>query len=121
MKRVSGRLWVVGTLLVAITLTLLVAWAGPAAAGDVEGGQAIFKKNCAMCHGPNGAGDGPMGKMLNPHPPSFTDADRMATRTDEDLVTRIKEGKSPMPSYGSRLNDNQIQDVLAYIRSLSGK
>lgn len=121
MERVSRRLWVVGSLSVALSLALVVALAGQASAGDVEGGKTIYKKNCAMCHGPEGGGDGAMGKMLKPPPPSFSDAARMATRTDEDLTARIKEGKSPMPSYSSRLNDNQIQDVLAYIRSLSGK
>lgn len=121
MKRVSRRLWVISSLLVALALALMMAWAGPASAGDVDGGKAIYKKNCAMCHGPEGAGDGAMGKMLKPPPPSFADAERMASRADEELITRIKEGKSPMPAYGSRLNDDQIQDVLAYIRSLSEK
>lgn len=103
------------------TLGLLLSSASPASAADSDAGQKIFKKNCAMCHGAEGAGDGPMGKMLKPPPPSFTDAERMAQRPDEELITRIKEGKKPMPSYDGRLSDSQIQDILAFIRSLSAK
>lgn len=102
-----------------VTLGLLFASAGPVSAADTDTGQKIYKKNCAMCHGADGAGDGPMGKMLKPQPPSFADAERMAERPDEALVTRIKEGKKPMPSYEGRLSEDQIQDILAFIRSLS--
>lgn len=31
-------------------------------------GKKVFSANCAMCHGPGGAGDGPAGQGLNPKP-----------------------------------------------------
>ncbi len=31
-------------------------------------GQKLFQTNCAMCHGPEGKGDGPAGAGLNPKP-----------------------------------------------------
>lgn len=121
MKRYRRNGRVVIGVFALLAVVLLVAWAVPASAADAEAGQKIYKQKCQMCHGTSGGGDGSMGKMLKPPPPSFTDADRMVKQKDEDLITRIKEGKSPMPSYGSRLSDSQIQDVLAYIRTLATK
>lgn len=121
MKRYRRNGRVVIGVLALLAVVLLVAWAGPASAADAESGQKIYKQKCLMCHGASGAGDGSMGKMLKPPPPSFADADRMVKHSDEELITKIKEGKSPMPSYGSRLSDSQIQDVLAYIRTLATK
>jgi high-affinity iron transporter len=121
MKRYRWNRRVVIGALAVLSVALLVAWAVPASATDAEAGQKIYGQKCLMCHGSGGAGDGSMGKMLKPPPPSFADADRMADRSDEELITMIKEGKSPMPSYGSRLSDSQIQDVLAYIRTLATK
>ncbi len=121
MKRYRRNGRVVIGIFALLAVVLLVVWAVPASAADAESGQKIYKQKCLMCHGANGAGDGSMGKMLKPPPPSFADANRMAERKDDDLITRIKEGKSPMPSYGSRLSDTQIQDVLAYIRTLADK
>lgn len=121
MKSCRKNVGLVWLSIAVLALGLLLTSASPASAADAGAGQKIFKKNCAMCHGATGAGDGPMGKMLKPPPPNFTDADRMAQRPDEELITRIKEGKKPMPSYDGRLSDGQIQDILAFIRSLSAK
>jgi mono/diheme cytochrome c family protein len=34
----------------------------------VKHGKKLFAQNCAMCHGPEGHGDGPAGQALNPKP-----------------------------------------------------
>ncbi len=34
----------------------------------VKHGAKVFAENCAMCHGPEGKGDGPAGMALNPRP-----------------------------------------------------
>jgi mono/diheme cytochrome c family protein len=34
----------------------------------VKHGKKLFAANCAMCHGPEGHGDGPAGQALNPRP-----------------------------------------------------
>ncbi len=121
MEKCWWKRWVLVLVVAVLTAGLTVGWTSLASAADSEEGQTIYKKRCAMCHGATGAGDGPMGKMLKPPPASFTDAARMGDQTDEALEKRIKEGKSPMPSYGNRLSDSQIKNVLAYIRTLAGK
>ena len=76
------------------------------------------------CHGANGKGDGPAAAGLNPKPKDFTDCNAMAKNSDETLFKAIKEGGqsvgiSPMmPSWGAALKDQQVKDLVTYIRSL---
>jgi mono/diheme cytochrome c family protein len=43
-----------------------------ARSADAKRGAAIYAKNCASCHGPNGAGDGPSANALLPKPNDLT-------------------------------------------------
>jgi len=112
------------------TAAVALAWTGTAAAADAEAGKAIFVQNCASCHGETGKGDGPVGQALNPKPRDLskgnfkfdTDGDGEAG-TDTDITNVIKNGAA---AYGGSalmapwptLDDEQIQDVIAYIRTL---
>lgn len=60
-----------------------------------------------------------MGKMLKPPPPDLSDADRMAERSDEELVEVITEGTGSMPAYDGRLSEGEIENVVAFIRTLA--
>ena len=95
------------------------------AGGDAEKGKAIYVKYCASCHGTTGKGDGPAGKALNPKPPrDLTEKAYMQTRTEEDLVGIVRKGgaamgKSPMmPPWSPTLKDGDIEDVVAFVRTL---
>jgi mono/diheme cytochrome c family protein len=104
---------------VVLSALALVVWTSPLSAADADAGGAIFKKRCVVCHGATGAGEGPMGKMLRPPPPDLSDANRMSHESDEHLTKIITEGKNKMPAYGDKLSASEIQDVLAYIRTLA--
>jgi mono/diheme cytochrome c family protein len=112
------RVWLVLPLLILIACS-------KAPSGDVAAGKAKFDQNCALCHGPEGKGDGPGSKGLNPQPRNFHDAAYMSGRTDEQLHKVIKEGGaangfSPvMPPWGGTLSDQDINNVIAYIRTFS--
>jgi len=41
-----------------------IALAGPGNAQKVDFGAAAFMENCAVCHGPMGAGDGPVAELF---------------------------------------------------------
>lgn len=92
--------------------------------GEAVKGEATFKANCASCHGDKGAGDGVAAAALNPKPAAFTDPERMKSVTDESLYKVISEGgasigKSPlMVAWKPMLNDQQIRDVAAYVKTL---
>ena len=99
--------------------------AAAARAADPARGEATYLKLCASCHGPHGAGDGPAGQALNPKPAHHNDGNLMNPLTNEFLARVIKEGgaavgKSPaMAPWGGVLSDDDIRDVIAYIRTLA--
>jgi mono/diheme cytochrome c family protein len=99
--------------------TALVAYAA-----DAEQGKKLYGQFCASCHGQSGKGDGPAAAALNPKPRDHTDKEYMSKMSDEEMLKVIKNGgasvgKSPlMPPWGASLKDDQIQDIMAYIRSL---
>jgi mono/diheme cytochrome c family protein len=112
----------------------LVAWLLPAAAlaGDAEKGKALFQGmgTCWTCHGKEGKGDGPASAPLDPKPRDLTKGDFKFDANgdgtpgeDEDLMLVIKNGPSAyggsnaMP-YFKHLSDEQIGDLVAYIRTL---
>jgi mono/diheme cytochrome c family protein len=111
------------SLVVVLTVTLLPCFA--LAEGSVDKGKALFVQQCASCHGAGGKGDAPAAAALNPKPRNLTDKAYMATLNDQHLVDVIKKGgpavgKSPlMPAMGAALKDGDIQDVIAFIRSLT--
>jgi mono/diheme cytochrome c family protein len=80
---------------------------------------------CSSCHGDKGRGDGAAGKALPVKPADHTDGKLMNSLSDEFLMTIIAKGgaavdkSSFMPAWGGVLKDNQLQDLLAYIRSIA--
>ena len=93
--------------------------------GDVAAGKAKYAQLCAACHGATGKGDGPAAAALNPKPRDHTDAKYMKSLKDEDIFKITKEGgpavgKSPlMPPWGAALSEQDIRNVVAYIRTLA--
>jgi cytochrome c oxidase cbb3-type subunit 3 len=93
-------------------------------AGEVDQGKKLYGQFCASCHGQSGKGDGPAAAALNPKPRDHTSKEYMSKMSDEDIFKVIKNGgasigKSPlMPPWGASLKDDQINDVIAYIRTL---
>ncbi len=90
---------------------------GTAAAGDL--GATVYASRCQLCHGPTGHGDGPAAASLNPHPRNHTDGSYMNGRTDAQLLEVIRNGKGPMPAWGTVLSDEEIKAVLKHVRSLA--
>lgn len=89
-----------------------------AAATDVEKGEQIYKARCVLCHGPEGRGDGPGAAALNPKPRNHHDQAYMNSRTDAELLQVIHEGKGQMPAWKGVLTEDEMKQVLAYVRKL---
>lgn len=97
--------------------------AAAASPAVVEQGRALYKANCAACHGEGGRGDGPAAGVMKPPPRDHTDRTYMSTLTDEDLTKVIKmggaiKGKPLMPSH-PQFKDAELQALVAFIRTLS--
>lgn len=92
---------------------------------SADDGAPLWKANCAMCHGQDGKGDTMMGHRLDIK--DLTDPKVQASFTDADATKAIKEGVTDngakkMRAFGDKLSDDQIKDLVAYVRSLkSGK
>lgn len=87
---------------------------------EADKGKAIYEKLCLTCHGLQGKGDGPTGKVLIPPATDLTSA-ATNKKSDADLLKIIRDGKPPtaMPAWKGQLSEQEIQEVLAYIRSLN--
>lgn len=98
--------------------------AGFSPSGNAAAGLEVHKANCAKCHGAGGKGDGPAGKLLKTKPADWTDKAKMSKLSDNELFNVTKNGggavgKSKlMPAWKDKLSDQQIWDVVAFIRSL---
>ena len=82
-------------------------------------GNKVYQERCALCHGPEGKGDGPAAAGLNPKPRNHTDGKYMNSRTDAQLLDVIRHGKGGMPAWGGVLSEREIQAVLKHVRSLA--
>jgi cytochrome c6 len=82
------------------------------------GGEALFKTKCAGCHGPDGKGNTPAGKALGARDFASPEVQK---ETDEQLIEIVTKGKNKMPAYGSSLKEEQIKELVAYIRELAKK
>lgn len=85
---------------------------------DARNGKSLFEKHCVLCHGPRGKGDG-----LEITGANVADLSSAATqrKLNVALLRTIHDGRpgKVMPSWKSRVSDKQLQDVLAYIRTLA--
>ncbi len=109
---------------VVIGLALALFLTSMAFGQDAAKGKATFEQYCASCHGSSGKGDGPAGGALNPKPKDLTTPGYVKGLKDDYMTKLIKEGgqavgKSPlMPPWGSALKDDDVKNVIAYVRSL---
>jgi len=89
----------------------------------VESGQILYQSNCASCHGNKGKGDGAAAQALAPAPSNLAVAH--AELSDGYLFWRISEGglmepfRSSMPAWKTILVQDQIWELISYIRTLS--
>nr|MBI3613654.1 cytochrome c [Nitrospirota bacterium] len=94
----------------------------PAAGSDATAGKALYggKGGCVNCHGAGGRGDGPAGKMLVP-PPADLAGPKTKAKSDAELLKTIQEGRpgTAMVPFKGQLTEQEIRDLLAYVRSLS--
>ena len=96
---------------------LLLAAAGCAARGSKpapSGGdqtRTLFERNCAVCHGPQGEGQ-QVGTMTVPS----LRTGAALTDPDEKLFRQIRDGGNGMPPSKFTLTDEQIQDLVRFVR-----
>lgn len=86
---------------------------------SIAEGKKIYGYDCAGCHGANGDGKTDAGKQMKI--PDFTDPDALKDHTDGQMFYVIKNGRGAMPLEGDRVKEEQIWDLVNYVRSLAKK
>jgi len=99
----------------AIATLSLAACLGVAYAGAPEG-KAVFAAKCQACHGPNGEGKASIAKMFNVTMLPLGSKE-IQSKSDADVKKIITEGHGKMKPVGG-LDDKQIADVIAFVRTL---
>jgi mono/diheme cytochrome c family protein len=91
---------------------------------NVETGGKLYQARCSPCHGPDGKAATPTAQALTPKPRDHTDGAYMNHLSNEHLAKVIKNGgpsvgKSQIMPAHPDLNDQQIEDVVAFVRALA--
>lgn len=89
-------------------------------------GKNYYYSYCIACHGWLLHGDGPSASELNPRPRTLTNEAYMQKKSNLELFTVIKGGgeavslSSSMPNWGNVLQDQDIWNIIAFIRAMQG-
>ena len=106
--------------------------------GRIAQGQALFKSDCAVCHGVTAKGDGPLSHELKVPPPNLTLLSRKnGGEFPADYIYRVIDGrdlprahgssdmpvwgevyKPALPSYGERRVHDRLTKLVRYLKSL---
>ncbi len=90
---------------------------------NIAEAKSLYNTNCARCHGPEGAADGPDSDKLGAWVPSFQSPEFHQWRSDDEILVAIREGgaavgQSPaMPPWKSILSEAEIVALKDYVRS----
>ncbi|MGZ5199419.1 MAG: c-type cytochrome [Telluria sp.] len=125
-------------LVFAVAASLLATAAGAQEQAAVQGGPllprdskdaAIFRGGlvyssyCVTCHGINADGNGRAARLYTPRPANL----RATDKNDAYIQLIVRRGgeaigrSSKMPPWGEELTDEQIHDVVAFVRSIHDK
>ena len=96
-----------GLLLAAIVVSCLCTYAQ---ASDIFNGKDVYDLHCQTCHGMDG-------QAIEPGVPDFSRGESLYA-PDVDLVRVLRDGDGHLPSYRGLLSDEELRDVIAYIRTL---
>lgn len=83
---------------------------------SVANGQNIFENKCSYCHGNKAKGISKKDTGLSKDTPNLIQ--RLNNHTDGDFHWKIINGKDEMPAFKDDLTDNEIWDIINYLKKL---
>jgi mono/diheme cytochrome c family protein len=81
--------------------------------GDLDLSEIAWERNCAVCHGRTGRGDGPQGPMMRA--PDLTRTDWQEKVSDQDILETIRKGRNKMPAFD--LPEQALKGLVQRIRT----
>lgn len=80
----------------------------------------VYNMDCALCHGATGDGKSDLAKDMQLTLDDWTDPKVLSAKTDQQLFDAIRKGAGKMPPEdASRAKDDEIRDVVMYIRTFA--
>lgn len=119
------RLPMLPVLVILAVLTAAAAVAQPK--GDPRQGEALYRERCVLCHGGQGEGWDWSKKVAKPPVPVPDLATVVPERDDQFLFAVVRDGGEAvgktrfMPAFGFQLSEQEVWDLVAYMRVLSRK
>ena len=104
MKRPASWSWPAGF------AAMLIAVGHNAGAADIYNGKDVYELHCQSCHGVDG-------QSVEPGIPDFTRGESLMV-PDAQLFEELWDGMRHMPSYRGMMDDSDLRDVIAYLRTL---
>ncbi len=88
-------------------------------AGDVSRGKKLYTHTCSVCHGDDGRSAKWGSNLLSSRPRNFTTDESRQQLSRERMINSVTHGvkDSPMTAFSSQLSNDEIADVVDYIRS----
>ena len=104
-----------------MAIVVTIGFAATVSAADVE---ANWKKHCLSCHGKDGSGDTRMGKKAGAK--DYRDPKVQAEIKADEALKNVKEGmkedgKEKMKPFADKLTDDEIKELIAYIKKFEKK
>ena len=103
-----------------LLILAVAAFVAVAVSANAADGKALYEKDCAKCHGPDGKGQTKMGQKMGAK--DYTDAKVQAALKDDAAFKAVKEGFKDKdgkvlmkPSEGA--SDEDIKAMVAYMRT----
>ncbi len=84
---------------------------------SIDRGAGVYQVFCVSCHGPNGAGDGPVTKRGFPPPPPLTTGKSVQMK-DGQLFHILTYGQGSMSPMAAQLSSERRWDVINYVRGM---
>ncbi len=101
-----------------LPIVVLVSLLARVSAATAEDGSALYKKHCALCHGPDGKAKTPVARKLGVK-------DLTVSKTvDEEIARQIREGKRDdkgkqlMPPFAEKLSAEDITALVGTVKGL---
>lgn len=98
-----------------ISTFLIQSSCSPILAADINNGQTIFTANCAGCHA-GGKNVIDASKTLD-----IDALERNNMNSADSIITQVTNGKVSMPAFGTRLSEEDIEDVASFVLSQATK